>query len=728
MTKVLVLGGGVAGLSAAQELGQRGFEVTIWEASDAVGGRAKSRLVENLPAEHGFHFFPAFYRHLRDTLARIPDQEAVRAAGGNMGAWIPGQPFAPQSVTDELVASSRVVLARSGQTELPFNFDVQSWSDALGMARSFAGLGLSASEIGLAMAKLARVIADVSSGADSELEQITWWDFIEADSQSKAYQSYLGNVAVRWTVAMDPRKASARTIGRIATQFWMSMAAANATGATSNGAPAVPFAQVLSGPTSTTWLEPWSKYLKGRLNVQFALDHEVVRIDCDNRREVTGVLANSPEGPVYKGLRTDFDYCICALPIPAFIHVIDRSRDLREAEPAVRKIVDLRRSMNWMVGLQFYLKKDVPVGRGGIMLRDAPWALTATSQLQFWTTKKWTRTGDGGIEDPPFPPCREQAVKGILSVIIADWEARGHFQNLTAKACDEKQLFWEVWQELKAHLNNQVGAGDEREDVLNDEDLIGYVCSIKRELVASGALRELAEREAQQLRDAGAEALDDLKYEDWLNGAASFTRAFQRVQAEEAAVGGPPTEQSRIDLENIQSCLDQEVVDIGALAALVEGCRTLPQLLSAFVKCVDEGTQDDASRAFQRLREYVKEEWRWVNPDPMFINTVDSAKNRPQAVTGLRNFFIAGDYVRTHTDLATMEAANESARRAVNGILDDADSPAARCGVWPLKVPLRTIAEGGMRQGAAAVGVAGRRGLDSAVGALRSFVGGWRRP
>ena len=42
----------------------------------------------------------------------------------------------------------------------------------------------------------------------------------------------------------------------------------------------------------------------------------------------------------------------------------------------------------------------------------------------------------------------------------------------------------------------------------------------------------------------------------------------------------------------------------------------------------------------------------------------------PDAVTRIPNLFLASDYVRTYTDLATMEGANEAARRAVNGILD----------------------------------------------------------
>jgi hypothetical protein len=56
--------------------------------------------------------------------------------------------------------------------------------------------------------------------------------------------------------------------------------------------------------------------------------------------------------------------------------------------------------------------------------------------------------------------------------------------------------------------------------------------------------------------------------------------------------------------------------------------------------------------------------------EPLLVNLIDTWKLRPAAVTLIPNFFLASDYVRTNTDLATMEAANEAARRAVNGILE----------------------------------------------------------
>ena len=39
---VAILGGGVAGLSAAHELAERGFAVTVYESSARFGGKARS--------------------------------------------------------------------------------------------------------------------------------------------------------------------------------------------------------------------------------------------------------------------------------------------------------------------------------------------------------------------------------------------------------------------------------------------------------------------------------------------------------------------------------------------------------------------------------------------------------------------------------------------------------------------------------------------------------------
>ena len=67
------------------------------------------------------------------------------------------------------------------------------------------------------------------------------------------------------------------------------------------------------------------------------------------------------------------------------------------------------------------------------------------------------------------------------------------------------------------------------------------------------------------------------------------------------------------------------------------------------------------------------------NCEPLLVNLENTWALRPDATTGIPNLFLASDYVRTYTDLATMEGANEAARRAVNGVLDSAGFDGARC-------------------------------------------------
>jgi uncharacterized protein with NAD-binding domain and iron-sulfur cluster len=106
--KVIVLGGGVAGMSAAHELAERDFEVVVYETRAIPGGKARSMPVPgsgtrgrpDLPAEHGFRFFPGFYRHLPDTMRRIPYGRESKGVLAN------------------LVATSRVQMALEGRAEI----------------------------------------------------------------------------------------------------------------------------------------------------------------------------------------------------------------------------------------------------------------------------------------------------------------------------------------------------------------------------------------------------------------------------------------------------------------------------------------------------------------------------------------------------------------------------------------------------------------------------------
>ena len=81
------------------------------------------------------------------------------------------------------------------------------------------------------------------------------------------------------------------------------------------------------------------------------------------------------------------------------------------------------------------------------------------------------------------------------------------------------------------------------------------------------------------------------------------------------------------------------------------------------------------------------------NATPLLVNTVGSWEKRPTARTKVPNLFLAGDYVQTDLDLATMEGANESGRAAVNALLDASGSKAERVQMFKLYDPPEFEAE-----------------------------------
>lgn len=72
---VAVIGGGIAGLSAAANLCERGFEVTLFEKENYLGGKIGAWRFESngetLNVEHGFHAFFRQYHNLRNFMKKI---------------------------------------------------------------------------------------------------------------------------------------------------------------------------------------------------------------------------------------------------------------------------------------------------------------------------------------------------------------------------------------------------------------------------------------------------------------------------------------------------------------------------------------------------------------------------------------------------------------------------------------------------------------------------------
>jgi uncharacterized protein with NAD-binding domain and iron-sulfur cluster len=413
---VAVLGGGVAGLSAAHELVERGFAVTVHESAGRFGGKARSYGVpgsgtggrHELPAEHGFRFFPGFYRHLPDTMKRIPG------------------PRAGHHVFDELVAADRMMLAReNGANELITAAHAPASIDDFAAVTQFmftvcTGLGISPEDQAFFIDRLLVLLTSCDERRFGEWEVQSWWEFVDAEDRSPGFRRFLADGLTRMLVAAQAQEISARTGGYILLQliFDLSRAGGHAD-------------RLLDGPTSEVWIDPWVAHLRGA-GVDLRAGSAVVGIDCAHRR-IAGVTVE------HQGARETVtaDHYVSAMPVEQLRGLV--SPALAAAEPRLTRIRRLR--TRWMNGIMFYLRQDVPILSGHTIYSDSDWALTSISQRQFWPRTDFARLGDG-------------QVGGILSVDVSDWERPSRRTGKVASKCTAAEIKAEVWAQLKDHLND----------------------------------------------------------------------------------------------------------------------------------------------------------------------------------------------------------------------------------------------------------------------------------
>ncbi len=471
--KVVILGGGVAGMSAAQELIERGFEVVVLERRHIAGGKARSvpvgfdalpdqagvqsghqsgrqsghQLVDDgvasiehqLPGEHGFRFFPGFYKHVIDTMRRIPS-------------------FDGRTVADHLVPTTRVQVTQYEQPgfTVPAVFprtpaDVSTLLRDLLLALGPA-TGLTADDLAFFGARIWQILSSCKERRLAEYESIPWWDFVGAEQRSPAYQKFLAAGITRSLVAAKARSASTRTIGDVFVQLLLTIVNPLA-GSTD---------RVLDGPTNLVWIDPWRAHLEA-LGVQYRAECEVQHILCAGGRISGVVVREHGKTSVVQG-----DHYLAAVPIERMAGLLNR--DLIAADPQLAHLATLAPNVEWMNGVQYYLTRDVPTAHGHVIHIDTEWALTSISQLQFWRSVAPDQFGDS-------------EVRAILSVDVSDWTQPGS-DGRSAMQCSREEVVRETWLQLKRSMN---AAGE----VLRDEDLHSWFldADIRPDAARPGYLR-----------------------------------------------------------------------------------------------------------------------------------------------------------------------------------------------------------------------------------------------
>ena len=420
---VAVLGGGVAGLTAAHELAERGFRVTVYERK-ALGGKARSMDVPDsatggrrpLPGEHGFRFIPGIYHNLPDTMRRIP---------------FPGN---PGGVHDNLVAPKEMLFARSGGREdiriplpWPDSTPAELTPDEIRRALTAVldtAFNLPVHEALYFANRFLVFLTSCDQRRDNVWERTPWWDFVRAGRMSYDYQRVLAVGITRNIVATKAEEASTRTVGTLLEAF-----AFNVLGLGADG----PLDRILNAPTNEAWIDPWVTHLKS-LGVEFRVGWTARDLTLD-AGAIAGAVVEDPSG----ARRTvTADHYISAMPVEHARRTWNSA--VRAADPQLAACDRLE--TDWMTGIQFYLTERMPIVHGHLDLIDSPWSLTAIAQAQHWPGRHFPADyGDGTVAD-------------CLSVDVSEWDRPGILYGKTAKQCTRTEVAREVWAQLKASLND----------------------------------------------------------------------------------------------------------------------------------------------------------------------------------------------------------------------------------------------------------------------------------
>jgi len=429
MAKVAIFGGGVGGLTTAHEAIERGFEVEIYDVKPALwGGKARSMGAPgtgvdgrfDLPGEHGFRFFPGFYKHVPDTMSRIP---------------YPGN---ANGVLDNLVPTSQFALYREDGPPFiaPVNFPdtLDEWKEAMHSIFG-AHLGVGLDNVAFFAGQLLKLACSCRERLDEEYDLIPWWEFVEAEQRGVPYQKFVAQGLTRSLVAMQAKVSSTRTVGTMLLQLLYNMLT-----------PGVQVDRVLNGPTNDRWIRPWTDYLQAKgVRMQLGATLEGFRMSGSAVASATVSVDGAKREIVA-------DYYVSAIPAEKMATLL--SPEMLAADPKLATIRQLK--VEWMNGIQFYLGADVPVIRGHTIYADSNWALTSISQHQFWNGVDLSRYGNG-------------KVKGILSIDVSDWKTSGDKVVFKpAEECTAEEIKNECWAQIKAHLDE----GGQKQ--LEDSNLLGW--------------------------------------------------------------------------------------------------------------------------------------------------------------------------------------------------------------------------------------------------------------
>ena len=393
---VAIFGGGIAGMTAAQELIEKGFSVSIYEKDSSLGGMAKSKrnLYDGIPTEHSWRGYARFYYNLFDIIRRIPLQietfalytmETIKRHNTRDSLWTVYQDrvyditrFVPTHPGGSIILKAGGRRLEDVWKENGVQFH-ESSQTVMNILRDY--------EIGTISSKTEHFGQSVYDNLnhDNISFKITTGSYVMWRDIPYLFYSHLKTI-----LSSSERRDKLYTTVKdnVSASTWDYLAyflAGPGFGFDVNTVGLRQYASflaktimksgwtVMSRPTSEAWLEPWKRFLRSvgvRMNTNSTLTKIHVRGDTIISCEVvTDGVAR---------IITADEYCFCINPnlsAPIF-----RDSGMTELSEQFSELETINNQIGFVIGLGAVT--DLPVK--GYSINNSPYNITLYPQSKFW--------------------------------------------------------------------------------------------------------------------------------------------------------------------------------------------------------------------------------------------------------------------------------------------------------------------------------------------------------
>ena len=407
---IIIIGGGVSGLTVAHELNKKGYKILIIEKDDKFGGMVRSNIETNsVPSEHSWRGYAPFYKNTFQIMKEIPyleNSEFSNSVFSNLSIPIDFYLLYDKikdykltlNLKDKIILSylGILYLLSDKRRKYYYSYNIEN---ILKKYLSINGYNYIINYVtgpGYGMNK-----NEISMGHLLHFPVISYTNKEKyAHTHNTGNDNYMHNSTDGW--------------------------------------------HVMNGPTSDVWIKPWEKYLKKK-GVKFLNNTELIKIN-NIKNKITSIEVNN--NGIIKYFKAN-DYVLSINPFNTTD--ILRNSNMMNLYNTFKSLTNNTKSKQ--ISFRIGIDKDIkyPIKNIAFVMNDSEFNITWYPQEKHWKNKP--------------------NIKSLWSGTIIDFEKKGKLFNKSAEKLDDEKLKKEITYQILRSKSFQKLIHDNNGFTIKKEDI-----------------------------------------------------------------------------------------------------------------------------------------------------------------------------------------------------------------------------------------------------------------